>query len=106
MRLKQTPDFVRNAKRLTKKYFSLPQELADLGESLKKNPTQGESLGKDCYKIRLKIKSKNKGKSGGSRVITCVKIVDETVHLLTIFDKSDKEDLAQGELDDLLSQIA
>jgi mRNA-degrading endonuclease RelE of RelBE toxin-antitoxin system len=103
MRLKPTPDFFRNAKRLTKKYFSLPQELAELGKSLKENPIQGESLGKDCYKIRLKIKSKNKGKSGGGRVITCVKIVDETVHLLTIFDKSEREDLAQGEL---LSQIA
>lgn len=28
---------------------------------------QGEPLGKDCYKIRMAITSKGKGKSGGSR---------------------------------------
>lgn len=29
---------------------------------LLKNPTEGISLGKNCYKIRLKIGSKNTGK--------------------------------------------
>jgi hypothetical protein len=28
------------------------------------NPTQGTPLGKDCYKIRMAISSKNKGKNG------------------------------------------
>jgi hypothetical protein len=55
--------------------------------------------------VRLRIKSKNTGKSGGGRIITCVKIIDETVHFLTIYDKSEKEDLDKGELDELLKQI-
>ena len=71
-------------------------------DSLKEEPKQGQPLGKDCYKIRLAIKSKGKGKSGGSRIISCVKIVAESVFLLSIFDKSDKESISDKELDKLL----
>ncbi|MFW5700943.1 MAG: type II toxin-antitoxin system RelE/ParE family toxin [Cyclobacteriaceae bacterium] len=50
----------------------------------------------------MAIASKGKGKSGGSRVITCVKIVNQTVYLLTILDKSDKENISDKALDELL----
>ncbi|WP_291856602.1 type II toxin-antitoxin system RelE/ParE family toxin, partial [Marinilabilia sp.] len=80
----------------------LKSDLYKLIDSLEKNPTQGEPLGKDCYKVRMAITSKGKGKSGGSRVISCVKIVNQTAYLLTIFDKSDKENISDKELDELL----
>jgi mRNA-degrading endonuclease RelE of RelBE toxin-antitoxin system len=41
------------------------------------------------YKIRLAIKSKGKGKSGGARVIPYVMTDDKEVYLLTIYDKSE-----------------
>lgn len=72
---------------------------------LMKNPTQGTPLGKDCYKIRMAISSKNKGKSGGARIITNVHIVGETIYLLSIYDKSQKSNLDEGELDALLLEI-
>ena len=53
----------------------------------------GEPLGKDCYKIWLSIASKGKGKSGGARVITCVKIIDERIFLMAIYDKSKMENI-------------
>ena len=65
-----TPNFDKEAKALLKKYPSLPDDLELLFESLQHNPVQGTSLGNDCYKIRLAIRSKGKGKSGGARVIT------------------------------------
>lgn len=71
-----TSDFKRDSKSLLKKYKSLKTEILDLIASLEEDPTQGTPLGIDCYKIRLAIKSKGKGKSGGARVITCVKVVD------------------------------
>lgn len=71
-------------------------------ESLEIDPIQGEPLGKDCYKIRMAIASKNKGKSGGSRIITCVKIIDEMVILLSIYDKSEKENIEDSKLKSLL----
>lgn len=71
-------------------------------DSLKKKPKQGQPLGKDCYKIRMAITSKGKGKSGGSHVITCVKVVAGSVFLLLIYDKGDKESISDKELDNLL----
>ena len=65
---------------------------------LQENPIQGESLGKDCYKVRMSIESKNKGKSGGARVITCVKIIDEVAYLLAIYDKSEHLTLKDKEI--------
>lgn len=64
-----TDDFKRDAKRLIKKYRSVASEIKDLIQSLESEPIQGEPLGKDCYKIRMAIASKNKGKSGGSRAV-------------------------------------
>ena len=71
-------------------------------EEIIEDPFLGEPLGKDCYKIRMAIASKNKGKSGGSRVITCVKVVNETVFLISIYDKSDKENIEDSKLKSLL----
>ena len=94
--------FDRELKRLAKKYPSVKEDYKALVNSLKEEPKQGQPLGKDCYKIRMAITSKGKGKSGGSRVITCVKIVAGSVFLLSIYDKGDKESISDTELDDLL----
>lgn len=97
-----TDGFKKHAKGIAKKHRSLKSDLNKLIDSLEENPTQGEPLGKDCCKVRMAITSKGKGKSGGSRVITCVKIVSQTAYLLTIYDKSDKENISDKELDELL----
>ena len=97
-----TSGFKKHAKGIAKKYRSLKTNIAELIDSLEKQPIQGEPLGKDCYKVRMVISSKGKGKSGGSRVITCVKVVEHDVYLLTIYDKSDKESISDKELDNLL----
>ena len=97
-----TDFFDRELKKLLKKYPSVKADFKTLVDSLKEDPKQGQPLGKDCYKIRMAITSKGKGKSGGSRVITCVKIVADSVFLLSIYDKGDKESISDKELDDLL----
>lgn len=68
---------------------------------------QGTDLGNRLRKIRLAITSKGKGKSGGARVITYTITVQEEgieVTLLTIYDKSDRENVSDKELLDLLKQ--
>jgi hypothetical protein len=50
---------------------------------LQDNPTAGISLGNSTYKIRIAIKSKGSGKSGGARVITYVVTAEKEVYLLT-----------------------
>ena len=99
------PKFEKELKRLVKKYPSLKAEYINLLQSLKSKPEQGTKLGNDCYKIRVAIASKGKGKSGGARVITCLQVVETSVYLLTIFDKSDKDNIEDKELQDLLKWI-
>jgi hypothetical protein len=97
--------FEKQTKRLFKKYPSLKNELLQLIQELKENPEQGTNLGNNCYKIRVAIQSKGKGKSGGARVITNFVIAEETVYLLSIYDKSDKENLSDKELNELLKFV-
>lgn len=85
--------FKREAKRLTKKYPSIKSELAGLAQMLSASPETGTPLGNNFYKIRLAIKSKGKGKSGGGRVITYTVTSDREVYLLTIYDKSELENI-------------
>ncbi len=99
------PKFEKELKRLVKKYPSLKEEYFELVQSLKVNPLLGTSLGNNCFKIRLAISSKGKGKSGGARVLTCVKVTQESVYLLTIFDKNVKENITDHELSELLTLI-
>mgnify|MGYP005811261759 CR=1 FL=1 len=99
------PPFDRQLKRLSKKYPSLKNEFAKLLESLERMPEQGSSLGNNCYKIRISIASKGKGKSGGARVITNFVVSEDTVFLLSIFDKSEKANLTDGELLELLKYV-
>jgi hypothetical protein len=98
-------NFRKEAKKLKKKYASLGKELETLGQTLSENHTLGTALGNDCYKIRLAIASKSKGKSGGGRVITCVYAHTETVYLLSIYDKSEKENITETELEAYLNEI-
>ncbi|WP_375418839.1 type II toxin-antitoxin system RelE/ParE family toxin [uncultured Hymenobacter sp.] len=99
-----TDSFERRVKPLLKRYASIKQDLALLRTELQNNPQAGEALGRDCYKVRLRIRSKNTGKSGGARVITCVKIVNEQVFLLAIYDKSEQDSISDKERDDLLKE--
>ncbi|MBK7556304.1 MAG: hypothetical protein IPI55_17410 [Flavobacteriales bacterium] len=100
-----SPTFKKKAKRLVKKYASLKGELLELVDLLEQDPEQGTPIGKRCFKIRLAIKSKGAGKSGGARVITCVVHVLKEVRLLTIYDKSEQGTLSAKELQALLDEM-
>jgi len=97
--------FEKQAKKLIKKYASLKSELYNLIQELKENPVQGKALGKNCYKIRISIASKGKGKRGGARIITNVVVTENTVYLLSIYDKSEKDSISDKELGELLWYI-
>jgi mRNA-degrading endonuclease RelE of RelBE toxin-antitoxin system len=62
--------FLKEVKYLSKKHTSLKDDLRNLGIELVANPKLGQPIGRNCYKVRLQITSKGKGKSGGARVIT------------------------------------
>ena len=93
-----TEPFERKLKRLAKKYKSLAKDLFSLVDELSENPTLGTPIGKDCYKLRIAIASKGRGKSGGARIITYVRVVKQTVFLMDIYDKSEQATITDKEL--------
>jgi mRNA-degrading endonuclease RelE of RelBE toxin-antitoxin system len=100
-----TKRFEKELKRLIKKFPSLRVEFSGLISDLSENPAIGVFLGNNCYKIRIAIASKGKGKRGGARVITYLYIQTESVYLLTIYDKSEKEDISNKELQILIQSL-
>jgi len=100
-----TPKFIRESKRLYKKYPSLRSDLLELDRNLSENPTQGTNLGGNTFKIRIAIKSKGKGKRGGARIITFIVTDDHELYLLTIYDKSEIESIDDKTLTKLIKEI-
>ncbi|HTB30879.1 MAG TPA: type II toxin-antitoxin system RelE/ParE family toxin [Bacteroidia bacterium] len=101
-----TGPFERKIKRLSKKYKSLKTDLTPVITLLIQNPFQGTPLGKECYKVRIAIASKGKGKSGGARLITYIRITAKTVYLIDIYDKSEKDTISNKELQLLIDLLA
>jgi len=96
-----TDYFDSQVKILSKKYRSLPEDLKKFKNELLENPLLGVDLGDNTRKVRMSIASKNKGKRGGARVITCTLFVDvenSEIYLLTIYDKGEKDSISKEEI--------
>jgi mRNA-degrading endonuclease RelE of RelBE toxin-antitoxin system len=106
--IRAIPNFIREAKQLSKKYRSLRTDLEKLKAQLLHNPKAGTPLGNSCYKVRMSISTKNRGKSGGARIITHIIAIDELqgeIYLLSIYDKADKDSIPDHEIRNLLKEI-
>ncbi len=99
------PSFQREAKRMAKHYASFKKDFEALIDELEQNPELGTNLGGGLRKIRMKITSKGKGKSGGARVISFTVIVSEqdaVLNLLYIYDKAEQPSISNNEIEELL----
>jgi len=103
-----TEEFLRQAKRLTKRYCSLPDDIDILQHELQANPNIGVSLGGGKRKIRLGVQSKGGGKRGGLRVITLnfvIETTDTCVNLLTIYDKKEIQNVSEEYIDQIIKNL-
>lgn len=105
-----THNFRKEAKKLLKKYRSLKSELEAFQTNLTQSPTMGVLITENVYKIRLGVKSKGKGKSGGMRIITYVHLMEKEngeidIYLLSIYDKSDYENVSENLLKEIVEEI-
>ena len=106
MRIVLTTDFKTAYKRLKKKYVSFDTDFRVLMHSLVERPEQGVELFDGIRKIRLNIKSKGKGKSGGARVIIRVQHIDDILVFLFVYDKSELENVRDEYLRDIIRRNA
>lgn len=98
---------LKNIRNWQKKYKSLPNDLECLIKQIKEKPTFGIALGNNLFKIRLAVKSKQKGKSGGLRVIShlqseiIIQVEKNIVTLIVIYDKSEYTNISKQDLIDI-----
>jgi len=104
-RIIPTQIFIRKVKRYKRKYVNILKDIDKLVDLLRENPKAGVHLKHSVYKIRLKSSDITKGKSGAFRVIYYVLISDGRIYLLTIYSKSEKENISWEEIDDIIKQI-
>jgi hypothetical protein len=99
--------FAKDYKKLAKKYKSLSSDFERLIEKVKENPVIGTALGNNLFKIRLAVKSKQKGKSGGLRIISylqseiIIQVEKSTVTFIVIYDKSEYANITKQDLIDI-----
>lgn len=99
-------NFRNEVKKFLKKFPALADELRDLEAQLLLNPYLGTPLGAGLYKVRLG--GKNKGKSGGFRVINLLVTQEKTdivVNVISIYDKSEEENIPKSALVKLVKKI-
>ena len=70
-----------------------------------KQPTLGTPIGRNCFKIRIAIQSKGKGKSGGARLITYVQIINQNIYMIAIYDKAEAGNISDKELQNRLKNL-
>ena len=99
------PEFDKNIKALVKRYRNIKQDLKKLTATLENDPTIGTHIVNNCYKIRVPNSSVPTGKSKGFRVITYYIDLDNTLYLLSMYSKSDADNISDSTITELLKQI-
>ncbi len=95
--------FVKEAKRLQKKYKKLSEDLKTVRKTLSENPKAGIELSHNCYKIRLANSSIPTGKSGGFRVIYYFIDSNDNLYLMSIYSKTEIESISEARLVEILN---
>ena len=100
--IKALDNFVKEVKKLSKKYKKIADDLKGLQNELLDNPQRGIHLGNNCYKIRVSNSSIPTGKSSGFRVIYYYLDSNGVIYLMSIYSKSDLENLSDKKILEIL----
>ena len=98
-------EFKKKTKILQKKYRNIKRDIELLAEELLSNPFIGTELGNNTYKIRIKNSDNNKGKSAGYRIITYVVVPKCKIFLVSIYSKSEQDNILDNELIELIKNL-
>lgn len=96
--------FEKQLKKLAKKYSLIKGDISKFVEDFDIFHSQSVTIKNNLFKVRLANSNKNKGKSSGYRIYYYLK-VDDTVYLLTIYDKSEIESINESILDEFIDGI-
>ena len=88
--------------KLRKRFVHIEDDVELFLSTMSKIDDLGVHLGNGTYKVRIANSDKKSGKSGGYRLISYLKLVDNELYLLYIYDKSDYENISEQEIDNLV----
>lgn len=89
-------------KNLSKKFKHIEADIEKLLSGINNKSDLGVELKSNIFKARVANSDKNRGKSPGYRLITYLKITDDELHLLYVYDKSSIENLTENEIDEII----
>lgn len=108
-RIEPTSYFQRQTRKLFKKYRKIVEDLDEINQTLTKNPQAGdpiEGFNNLIWKIRMGSSDMQRGKSGGFRIIYLFRdTLSEVIYLLTIYSKTEQEDIDKQEIMDILKKV-
>ncbi len=93
-----TPRFEKDIQRLSKKFRKIDKDLDNILNQLEMGELLGDviertSNDEQVYKCRVPNTSDKRGKSGGFRIIYYAVTKDNEIYLLTIYSKTEVEDI-------------
>ena len=100
--IRDTETFNKSVKKLKKKFRNIEQDYQLFIDSIKTDEDLGIHLKDGIYKSRLASSDKKSGKRSGYRLISYLKIIDNEIYLMFIYDKSEFENISESDLDQLL----
>jgi mRNA-degrading endonuclease RelE of RelBE toxin-antitoxin system len=106
IKIDKSIEFKKNIKKLEKKYRSIEEDLEPLIQQLESGETPGDRISGNkypVYKVRVKNSDNKKGQSSGYRVIYYT-ITPESILLTTIYSKSERGNISNREIEDLIEQ--
>ncbi len=104
-----TPEYKQNLRDLFKRFRNIRSDIQPMIEQLQQGNILGDRIGgfgKEyaVYKVRIRNSNIQKGKSAGYRLIYQVES-PTSILLLTIYCKSDQEDIAANEILDIVTDF-
>ena len=100
--IKDTETFNKDVKKLKKRYKHIEKDYIDFINSIKSIDDLGINLGNNIFKVRIANSDKNRGKSSGYRLISYLKLIENELYVIYIYDKSDMENINENEIDKLI----
>jgi len=101
-----SPEFKRNLRQLAKKYRHIRADVQPIIDKLEEGEKPGDQVPRvqyEVFKVRVKNSDAKRGKSGGYRIIYYV-TSEHAVVLVTIYSKTEQEDVSPSEIRRIIEQ--
>jgi len=109
--IKYSARFLKDAKRLKEKknFIKIADDIKEIENRLRNGEVTGDLIpglsGLQIFKIRQKNSSYNRGKSGGFRIIYYQIKEDDFIVMLTIYSKTETENISKSEILEILGNL-